>query len=247
MKRAFFAIRSVLAYFTILPAGRFSAGPAPQTDALSYLPLIGTLIGGVAGGAAFGLSFIVPHSLVVAAAFTLPILLTGAIHFDGFLDSCDALFASTTPSRRLEIFKDPRHGTFAVVGMALLCVVWIAALWPVPSWKYPALLALTGGVSRLGAILNARDIPHARSGAIAAGPHNRLAPGVLVASALLLFGISIFVWRWAWFVLLLVVLCERYGAIRIARALDGGLVGDAYGFLIVSSEVLMLAVLGGYA
>ena len=109
MKRAFFAIRSVLAYFTILPAGRFSAGPAPQTDALSYLPLIGTLIGGVAGGAAFGLSFIVPHSLVVAAAFTLPILLTGAIHFDGFL--IRVMHSLQAPPRRAAWRSSRIHAT----------------------------------------------------------------------------------------------------------------------------------------
>lgn len=245
MRHALSAALSALGYFTVLPVGAASAGPAPDAYALSYLPLTGALIGALAGATAWGLSFLVPHPLVVAAAFALPILLSGAIHIDGFLDSCDAVVASVSPERRLEIFKDPRHGTFAVAGMAVLSVAWVAALWPVEAWQYPALLALSGGASRLGAVANAFVFPYARAGVLTRQFENRPSLGVLIGSGIVLTALAVFVWKWALLVCLIVMILQWVVAGRIAKRLGGGLVGDVYGFLIVTAEVLMLAAVGG--
>ena len=245
MRRALWAILSALGYFTVLPAGAASAGPAPDAYALSYLPLVGALIGALAGVSAWGLSYFVPHPLVVAVAFALPILLTGAIHIDGFLDSCDAVIASVSPQRRLEIFKDPRHGTFAVAGMAVLSVAWVAALLPVDAWQYPALLALSGGASRLGAVGNAFVFPYARAGELTTQFESRPSPSVLIVSAVLLAVLAVYVWKWAWLICLIVMILQLTAASRIAKRLGGGLVGDVYGFLIVTAEVVILAAVAG--
>ena len=82
------------------------------------------------------------------AAWVLSIALSGAIHVDGFLDCCDGLFAMAPPERRLEIMRDPHHGTYAIVGMAMLSVLWLYALAQIPPPLMPAILALTGCVAR---------------------------------------------------------------------------------------------------
>lgn len=53
----------------------------------------------------------------------VPILVTGGIHMDGFLDTMDALGSYGDRERKLEILKDPHTGAFAVIGCAayLLC------------------------------------------------------------------------------------------------------------------------------
>lgn len=188
----------------------------------SYLPLIGIVVGAVAGYAAYGLAMLGLTPLAIAAAFALPIVLTGALHVDGFLDSCDALFASVDPERRLQIMKEPAHGTFAIAYFAVLVAVWIASLAMLPAHIYPAVLAFAGGTSRWTS---------ARSSIIP-----------FVVNGVLLLALSFAVSRWAWVALPLVALAVLAAGRWAARRLDGKLPGDVYGALIVAGEVATLTV-----
>jgi cobalamin synthase len=53
-----------------------------------------------------------------------------------------------SPERRLEIMRDPRHGTYAIVGMAIVSVLWLYALVQIPAPLMPAVLAITGFLAR---------------------------------------------------------------------------------------------------
>ena len=53
-----------------------------------------------------------------AVGALLPILVTGGIHMDGFMDTSDALASWQSPEKRLEILKDSHVGAFAVLGCA---------------------------------------------------------------------------------------------------------------------------------
>ena len=57
------------------------------------------------------------------------VLVTGALHLDGWADCCDAAFAPLrTPEQRRAILKDPHLGTFGVVGLFLLLALKATAL-----------------------------------------------------------------------------------------------------------------------
>lgn len=58
----------------------------------------------------------------------LPFLLDGGIHFDGFLDVCDALHSYGDKNKKLEILKDPHIGAFAVIYGIVYILFWIAAV-----------------------------------------------------------------------------------------------------------------------
>lgn len=45
----------------------------------------------------------------------IPVLVTGGIHLDGFLDTTDAISSYMEREKRLEILKDPRAGAFAII------------------------------------------------------------------------------------------------------------------------------------
>jgi len=236
-------LRAAFSYFTILPAGTTAA---PDADALAWLPLVGAVVGALAGGAAYAVALIAPHGLAVATAFGLTIILTGAIHLDGFLDCCDALFASAPPARRLEILKDPHHGTFALAGFAVAGVAWLAALGVLAPASYPLALAVSGAAARWSSVIHARWSPYARADAppaLAQRPPMRvLAPsgGILLSLAAALGAPK----HAAGLAAALAALVAAAAALAFARArLGGGLVGDAYGFAIVVAEVAALIVL----
>ena len=141
------ALAAGFSYFSILPIPHTVA--PPDDDAIALLPIVGLVVGGLAGYSAYGI-VLVTHSQLVAAitAWILSIGLSGAIHVDGFLDCCDGLFAMAPAEKRLEIMRDPHHGTYAIVGMAMLSVLWLYALVQIPASLMPAVLALTGCFAR---------------------------------------------------------------------------------------------------
>ncbi len=234
-------IESAFGYFSIVPVRRAASAQAPGPAVLAALPIVGAAIGAAAGLCAWLVSFAAPQPLVTATAFGALVVLSGAIHVDGFLDCSDAVFPAVPPSRRLEILKDPRHGTYAVAGMAVVTVFWVAALGTCEPKKLPALLAFTGALARLAAVWNTRWTPYAPGGRVASALESGASlPPLLVESCVLVVA-SRFIAPWLWTTvplsLVLAFALSRY----IARRLGGGLVGDAYGFLIVCIEPILLA------
>ena len=238
MRRALAALAGAFAYFTMVPMGRL-AFTAPDADALSALPIVGAVIGVVAGG--IGLAFAPLHGVWSAiGAWCALVVLTGAIHIDGFLDSCDALFASVTPERRLEILHDPRHGTFANVGMVILTITALAALVGIAPQRFPAILAFCAAAARLSVIANAWLYPYARAGAVtrafAAKPSAWGFAAMCVVTGVL-----------AWIatpVAIVLIPCAVVVALAVgwwmSRRLGGGLTGDTYGALIAVNETLLV-------
>jgi adenosylcobinamide-GDP ribazoletransferase len=110
-----------LAFLTIIPI-RFREMPDEQTVARSrfWYPVVGLLLGAILGGwAALVWQLHIPMlgAFLVLAAW---VVITGALHIDGFCDLCDGLFGGKTPEDRLRIMKEPQRGTFAIVGCVLL-------------------------------------------------------------------------------------------------------------------------------
>ena len=141
------AFAAAFSYFSILPIAH--AAEPPDDDAIALLPLVGVVIGALAGFGAYGIALLTHSQLAAAiAAWVLSIALSGAIHIDGFLDCCDGLFAMAPPEKRLEIMRDPHHGTYALVGMAIVSAVWLYALVQIQPAMFPAVLAATGFLAR---------------------------------------------------------------------------------------------------
>ena len=234
------SLAAAFAYFTTIPLGRIAVREAPAPNVFGYLPVVGVFIGAICGGVAYALALVAPHELAIAVAFGLSIALTGALHVDGFLDACDALFASVAPQRRLEILDDPHHGTFAIAGFAVLCVVWIASLAAIPVARLPVTLAFAAGTARWSAVLNAFLHPY---GASAERP-----PALVLAVTFLgLLVLSGFVAGWAWVAIPLSAVLSALGAGWASTRLGGRVTGDVYGALILAGEAGILASCAGLA
>jgi adenosylcobinamide-GDP ribazoletransferase len=236
------ALRSVLAafsHFSILPVRSFDRTPAAA--AIGWLPLVGLFTGALAGALGY-CAFRYLHGPLwpVVLAFAGSIVLTGAIHVDGFLDCCDALAASVSVQRRLEILRDPHHGSFAVAGMAVLASAWLAGLAHVEPMRMPLVLAFSAVASRASAVLVAGQYPHARTGATYA------ACRIYGAAWLAAIGIVLAAARA--FPLLFVAagaaLLAQILAFAASRRLGGGLTGDCFGAIVVVTEVASLAAAG---
>ncbi len=96
--------------------------------------------------------------LVVALA-----ALTRALHLDGFMDCCDALFGGFDRERRLSILRDSHVGAFAVVGAVSLLLLKVAAIMALPMPVRFWLLLLFPCLSRWGMLLVLEFFPYART------------------------------------------------------------------------------------
>ncbi len=99
----------------IVAFSMYSKIPMPRTDwtdhsmkySMCFFPWIGWVIG-ILEALWLYLSFLAGFSaLFRAAVFTvLPVLVTGGIHLDGYLDTSDAMSSWREREKRLEILKD---------------------------------------------------------------------------------------------------------------------------------------------
>jgi adenosylcobinamide-GDP ribazoletransferase len=232
------------------------AGPRQLGRALALFPLVGAVLGLVLGGLDALLRVVFPLAVASALVLVAGTLLTGGLHLDGLMDTCDGLFGGGTAERRLEIMRDSRVGSFGVLGGALQLLVKLAALGalgvgvvgaPVP---FGAPLGVRGGAlvtslvaGRLAMVAAMWLFPYARpTGLGAAFKAGLRFPAVAIATG---FALTV-AWvalGWVGSVLVLVATALALLAARwIAGLLGGGLTGDAYG---ATNELAETAVLLG--
>lgn len=114
--------------YSKIPMPQFEWNEDNMRYSMCFFPLIGVVIGALDWMLAclmarlgLGIAF---QSCVLAV---IPVLVTGGIHMDGFLDTVDALSSWRTKEERLEILKDPHIGAFAVIFSGVLWVLVIGA------------------------------------------------------------------------------------------------------------------------
>ncbi len=109
----------------IIAFGMYSKIPVPKVDwdeksmkyALCFFPLIGVVTGAAAYTVGMLLYTLNVGALLRACIMTvLPVLITGGIHLDGFLDTMDGISSYANREKRLEILKDSNSGAFAIIG-----------------------------------------------------------------------------------------------------------------------------------
>lgn len=111
-----------LTTFSRLPAPRVEWCGRNMRHLLCAFPIVGVFVGvPCAAVLLLARSGRIPLGAdeLALALTAIPLLVTGGIHMDGFLDTADALSSRAPLSRKLEILKDPRVGSGAVVAAAM--------------------------------------------------------------------------------------------------------------------------------
>tara|TARA_Y100001970_G_C14188807_1_gene834131 strand:+ start:272 stop:1063 length:792 start_codon:yes stop_codon:yes gene_type:complete len=111
---------------------------AEKINSSRYFSLVGCIIGLVSASV-----FVIPeifvtnyHSvksfetspILVLLGMVVAVLFTGAMHEDGFADSCDGILGGWNKEERLKIMKDSRIGTYGSVGLVFLILIKFYAL-----------------------------------------------------------------------------------------------------------------------
>ena len=124
-------------YSCIIAISMYSKIPMPTVEwtqermryVMCFFPMVGIVEGLVVGAWFYaGLDVLGFAPWTTALVGTcVPVLVTGGIHMDGFLDTMDALHSYGGRPKKLEILKDPHLGAFAVISTAVYMMLYLGA------------------------------------------------------------------------------------------------------------------------
>ena len=227
----------------------YSRIPVPQvawTDenreySMCFFPLIGAVIGLLLWGwlalcDALGFGAL----LRGAVGALLPILVTGGIHMDGYLDTVDALSSHQTREKKLAIMKDANCGAFAVIYGGVYLLAYAGFAYEVFAAGHILLICPLFVLSRALSGLCAVNLPNARKSgmlcAFTSGVQRRTATAALALAGLT--AVATMVWMspavGGMAAAFAVVSALKYR--RFALAQFGGVTGDTSGFFLQLCE-----------
>ena len=108
----------------LIAVGFLTRIPIPQNTNFSeqklnhasrYFPAVGWLVGIFTACLFSTLEIAFPKTIAVLFSLLFAILLTGAFHEDGLLDTTDGLGGGWSKDQKLEIMKDSRIGTYGAI------------------------------------------------------------------------------------------------------------------------------------
>ena len=233
-------LRGFITAFRTLTAVQLPGRDADDfASSLPWFPIVGLLLGGALWGCAVACAAW-PEAAALAVV-ALGAILTRGLHLDGLADWADSLGILYDRKRALEVMKDPRTGSFAVVALILVILAkWVALVRLIGAGESMWLLAAVV-ISRTMQVETAVSQPYARAeGGTAAGfvanatwVHRAVA---LAAAAVILAGVFgptgfaplLFGW----------IICTAFSF--WCRKRYGGVTGDLLG---ACSEIVETAIL----
>jgi adenosylcobinamide-GDP ribazoletransferase len=207
---------------------------------ISFFPVVGLFLGLVLFGLDLLLGLFLPSILINILLIVALIILTGVLHLDGFIDTCDGLALRSSTLDRLRVMSDSRVGGFGVVGGCCLIIAKFAALVALPQELRASSLILMPILGRWGMVYAICAFPPAKKEGIGWAVKQRANwKGLAIATPFaLIIALALLSWwgaaLWATLCLILLAfskyLCSRFG----------GLTGDNYGAINEFAEVIVL-------
>ncbi|GLV56745.1 adenosylcobinamide-GDP ribazoletransferase [Dictyobacter sp. S3.2.2.5] len=206
----------------------------------AYFPLVGLLLA-IAPALLARVAGVLLSPLVLAALLVvLLIILSGGLHLDGLMDTCDGLFGGRSRERKLEIMRDSRLGSFGMLGGGSILLLKFALLASLDRQLVPWILLTILPISRWTMVLAMYAFPPARKeGLGAAFRQTATRPRLVCATALTLL-IAGLIGHVMGLVLCVAASLLTWLVGRWITAQLGGLTGDSYGTIAELMEVALL-------
>jgi adenosylcobinamide-GDP ribazoletransferase len=206
-----------------------------------FFPVVGGIIGVITAGVYLVLEPFLPRSVVCVFILALPLFMTGGIHFDGLMDTCDGIFSGRSRERILEIMRDSRVGSMGVMAGIFNVMLRYSVLMELPGTILPVLLITQAATGRWVMSMALHFFPYARKdGGLGQGfGADKKLLYVILSSLLALLIIFLANGAAGIIIAVLVAAFSLFMACWVAGKL-GGLTGDVYGALNEVSENVFL-------
>jgi len=219
------------------------ASPEELGRSAVYFPVVGLVIGIMLAGLYWLLDFILPATVVSALLIVFLVAVTGALHLDGFADTCDGMAGHRTVEDRWRVMHDSRAGVFGIVGVVLLLLVKYASLSNIPDSLIMATLIFMPVVSRWAMVYTVFAYPYARPSGLGKALKQGIGwRGFTVATLITLSAAAAMIplWHFTGLVIILGVWIMAAVMAAIFKRKFAGLTGDTYGAINEVAEVSVL-------
>ena len=154
---------AALKFLTIVPLPwSREASPEELGRSVVYFPVVGIIIGVIMAGLSWLLGLILPSALVNVLVVVYLAVISGALHLDGFVDTCDGIAGHKTVEDRWLVMHDSRAGGFGIAGVCLLLLLKYISLNSVPGQLLTVTLIVVPVISRWAMVYALFAYPYAR-------------------------------------------------------------------------------------
>ena len=202
--------------------------------------MVGLIIGLVLVGLDWLFGLILPSAVANALLIVSLVVITGVLHLDGFVDTCDGIAGHKTAEDRWRVMHDSRVGGFGIVGIVLLLLVKYVSLNSIPLPLMMTTLVLMPVISRWATVYAIFAYPYAKPSGLGKAFKQgtnwlRFTMATLIALVVVvglaqLVGLAIMFLIWVMAVAMAVYLKGKFS----------GLTGDTYGAINEVAEVGVL-------
>ncbi|MFI3209237.1 MAG: adenosylcobinamide-GDP ribazoletransferase [Eubacteriales bacterium] len=230
--------------YSIIPMPRIDWEENSMKYMLCFLPVIGGFIGICMIGFYYLLTSFTVTFQAIALLFT-PVIVSGGIHMDGLIDTCDAYFSYGDKEKKLEILKDPRTGAFGVIGAIVyfVCLYGIYVQLIETNQLQVIVLPIIFIFSRAVGAICMIKMPNAKNDGLGAGFSNvaeqKIVVGILgvwiLVSAMILGMID----RNTFIIFVVTIAIFLLAVLPLYKKKFGGITGDLTGCIISLLELLL--------
>lgn len=148
---------------------------------LCFFPLVGAVIGAILCGWRIAYPYLCNGDFLPAVVFVIvPVIISGATHVDGFIDTVDAICSKKTVEGKLAILKDTHTGSFAII-MTLSYFLVALGVWSEMPIDAVPILAVGFVMSRALSGLAVVLFPHARTSKLLGKKTDKKMVGIVMA------------------------------------------------------------------
>lgn len=230
---------TAIRFLTIIPLpGRITHDKYDLGKSLPYFPLVGLICGGILLLLHYFFSIFLPLSISYILLIICLVILTGAHHIDGFMDTFDGIVAAKTRERRLEIMQDSKVGAFGISAVVLLFLLKYVALVANPT-TIPTLL-LMPMLSRWMMVSSIFTCTSAKNTGMGFAFKQGANWCRFIIATIITVAISASIFNWRGIILMAGLWSISSLIILFFRSRFGGLTGDNYGAINEISEILVV-------
>ncbi len=233
-----------ISMYSRIPMPQFEWKEKDMRYAICFFPVVGLIIGIIEYLLwILGRSVYASSMLKACIFIAIPLMVTGGIHADGFIDTADAFCSFQDKEKKLEIMKDPHVGAFGILRFVILLLIYMGfshqAFEVCVRRQFYCIFAafiLTRSLSGLAAVTLKSAKAEGTLQSFIKDSNRNMAAGILACQAIVIF-IFMFIanWKTALGFLICSVLVYIYYIHRTSKQL-GGITGDTEGWYLCIQE-----------
>ena len=243
---------SALRFLTVfrIPGGRTETA-VDMGRSTVWFPVVGLIIGAILAVMNWVFGLFLPGAVTSSLTIVVLVIVTGAMHLDGFADTCDGLAGNKPAEERWKVMHDSRTGAFGVAGLILLLLVKFALLNSIPQEFTGPVLVIMPVISRWTMVYAISMYPYARNEGLGKAFKDGVTHTRLVIATIITLGLSIFLAWWAdldyyYIVAIGIIIVIWVLVVAVSEYLRhkfAGLTGDTYGAIneLAETGILLIA------